>query len=259
MKKRRAMTTEKARLVRADGHKDALEFALAIGLTSDYKNDSKAKKDVIDLSGDAYSVKSGTKRWQIFLYHKSRFETDDAFQSMNGIGQLLIDCINVYPASFQEYKKNKKFYKEKLKFLMRQLCEKLQEKRRIKTFLGKSIFNGGEVNYLSVKHNGVFHVFAYKDVIDTFADYLQIENSKARNKKETSDQKVLLKYNGENLGELEMRNSGANHYKEVLFVMNKLKVLDLLFKEISMTKKFNDGVLIYGSAVKRFGRWLFEK
>ncbi|OGI57330.1 hypothetical protein A3B85_00400 [Candidatus Nomurabacteria bacterium RIFCSPHIGHO2_02_FULL_37_13] len=255
MKKRKAMTTEKARFVRAEGHKDALEFALSIGLKSDYKNDSQAKKDVIDLSGDAYSVKSGNKRWQIFLYHKSRFETDDAFQSMNGIGQILIKCIELYPENFEDYQKNKKFYKEKLRFLMKELLKKFQEKRRVKTFLGKSIFNGGEVNYWAVKHNNIFHVFSYKDVIDTFADNLMVANSKARSKKETSEQKVLFKYKGNNLGELEMRNSGPNHYKEVLFVMNKLKVLDLLFDKIPMKKKLNNKVLLYGESKKKIGRW----
>ena len=255
MKKRKAMTTEKARFVRTEGHKDALEFALSLGLKNDYKNDPQAKKDVIDLSGDSYSVKSGSKRWQIFLYHKSRFETDDAFQSMNGIGQILIKCIELYPENFKDYQKNKKFYKEKLRFLMKELLEKFQEKRRVRTFLGKSIFNGGEVNYLAVKHDNIFHVFTYKEVIRAFADNLGITNSKARSKKETSEQKVLFKYKGNNLGELEMRNSGSNHYKEVLFVMNKLKVLDLLFEKIPMKKKLNNKVLLYGESERKIGRW----
>ena len=45
----------------------------------DYQNDKKAKKDVIDPSGDAYSVKSGSKKWQIFLYGRNRFINDDGF------------------------------------------------------------------------------------------------------------------------------------------------------------------------------------
>lgn len=117
------------------------------------------------------------------------------------------------------------------------------------------MFNGGEVNYLAIKHNNIFHIFAYKDVIDAFAGNLVIANSKARSGQETSEQKVLFKYRGNNLGELEMRNSGANHYKEILFVMNKLKVLDLLFEKIPTAKKFNDKVLLYGNAPRRFGRW----
>jgi hypothetical protein len=68
----------------------------------------KAKKDVIDRSGDAHSVKGGVKRWQFFLYSKSRFETDDAFQSMNGIGQLLIKALEVFPINYADYVKNKR-------------------------------------------------------------------------------------------------------------------------------------------------------
>ena len=59
---KRGLSTEGARIVRQRGHDDALAFALSIGLDSDYKNDVVAKKDVIDLSGDAHSVKSGAKR-----------------------------------------------------------------------------------------------------------------------------------------------------------------------------------------------------
>lgn len=152
-------------------------------------------KDFTFIAGDAYSVKSGQKRWQIFLYGKNRFETDNAFQSMNGIGQLLIECINLYPDSFTDYQKNK---------------------------------------------------------IDVFADNLDVRNSKARNKTQTSDQKVIFKYKDKNLGELEMRNSGFNHYKEVLFVMNKKQVLDLLLNNIKVRGKYKGKILLYGDADKKF-------
>lgn len=76
--KKRGLDSEGARKVRQQGHDDALEFALSIGLNSDYQNDSKAKKDVIDPSGDGHSVKSGNKKWQIFLYGVNRFETDES-------------------------------------------------------------------------------------------------------------------------------------------------------------------------------------
>ena len=146
-------------------------------------------------------------------------------------------------------------YKQKLQNIMKKLCEKFQEERRVKTFLAKSLFNGDEVSYLTIKHNDVFHVFLNKDIINTFGQNLVIENSQARKENDTPAQKVLFKYNNNNMGELEMRNSGHNHYKEVLFVMNKLKVIELLFEKIPVTKRFNDQVLVYGNASKRFGRW----
>lgn len=206
MKKRKAMSSEKAREVRAQGHIDALEFAKLIGLETDYKNNIIAKKDVIDPSGDTHSVKSGKKRWQIFLYSKNRFESDDAFLSMNGIGQLFIKCLNVFPITFDEYQNNKQHYKEILRSPMQELCELLKLKRRVRTFLNKAFFNGGEVDYLTIKHNGLFHVFYNKDVINAFADNLIISNSLARKLGETSEQKVLFKYNNNNLGEIEIRN-----------------------------------------------------
>ena len=43
MAKKRSLSTEDARWVRQKGYNDALEFALAIGLQRDYKNDPQAK------------------------------------------------------------------------------------------------------------------------------------------------------------------------------------------------------------------------
>lgn len=171
MRKSRASTSENARQYRQKGHDDALEFALAIGLDKDYKNDLHAKKDVIDQSGDAHSVKSGEKKWQIFLYGRGRFENDEAFGVMNGIGDLLIDCIDAFPETYSEYQRDKTTSKELLQTPMVRLAEKLQDKRRLKAFLGKSLFNGGEVNYLTVKQDDVFHIFLNKDVVQVFADH----------------------------------------------------------------------------------------
>ncbi|RKZ29141.1 hypothetical protein DRQ29_00650, partial [bacterium] len=91
--RKKAMTSEQARNVRKKGHDDAKEFARLIGLPSDYQNDPQAKKDVVDLAGDAHSVKSGTKKWQIFLYAHSRFEKDKIFKRLNGLGQLMMNCL----------------------------------------------------------------------------------------------------------------------------------------------------------------------
>lgn len=67
IRKKRALSSDAARAVRQKGYDDAMEFALLIGLTTDYKNDPQAKKDVIDPSGDAHSVKGGEIKWQVFL------------------------------------------------------------------------------------------------------------------------------------------------------------------------------------------------
>lgn len=249
------MQSEDARKVRQQGHDDALEFALAIGLDKDYQNDSKAKKDVIDPSGDAHSVKSGVKKWQIFLYGLNRFKSDESFVVMNGIGELLAACINAFPKTFTEYRKDKQSAKEKLRTPMRRLAEKLQKPVRVKAFINKSMFNGGEVDYLTVKHDGLFHIFYYKDVIEKMSGKLEVCNSKAISMGQTLEQKVLFRYEGKNLGELEMRNDSPIHYREIRFNMVKPKVMEFLFKEIPLTKKYSDRVLLYGEAYKKFGRW----
>jgi hypothetical protein len=174
---------------------------------------------------------------------------------MNGIGQLLIKALEVFPINYADYVNSKRLYKENLRIVMRELKDKLTEKRRVKTFLSKAFFNGGEVNYLTVKHDDVFHVFSNKDVVDMLGQYLEVSNSQSAKKNDMSEQKVLFKYKCINVGELEVRNSGENHYKEILFVVNKLKILNLLFEKIQFVKKFNNNVFVYGSAGKKFGRW----
>jgi len=255
IKKSRASTSDNARKYRQQGHDDALLFAFAIGLDADYKNDLKAKKDVIDPSGDAHSVKSGEKKWQIFLYGLNRFESDPFFRVMNGMGQLLIDCINAFPATHEEYEQNKASAKEKLRPHMVAFAEKLQDKHRLKAFISKSIFNGGEVNYLTVFDNKKFHVFWGKEVEQVFADNLTVANSQARQEGQFPEQKVILKFNGTNLGEIEMRNDSPTHYREIRFNMVKPKAMYLLYSKITTQKNYNEGVILYGEAIKHFGNW----
>lgn len=252
---RRASKPDQARAYRQRGHDDALEFALAIGLSRDYQNDPWAKKDVIDPSGDAHSVKSGEKKWQVFLYGLRRFGSDDAFGAMNGIGDLLAQCIKAFPTKFNAYQQDKNISKELLRSPMRNLSELLQNKRRLRAFLNKSMFNGGEVNYLTVKHQDRFHVFLNDDIIRVSGENLEVCNSKARMAGQMPEQKVLFRYEGKNLGELEMRNDSEIHYREVRFNMIKPRVMKLLFASLPRTREFSDKVWVYGNASKRFGRW----
>ncbi|HWQ03082.1 MAG TPA: hypothetical protein VNL38_01255 [Candidatus Nitrosotenuis sp.] len=246
---RRASTPEEARRYRQAGHDDALEFAKAIGLERDYANDRKAKKDVIDPSGDAHSLKSGQKKWQIFLYRRDRFLEDYAFQSMNGIGQLLVHCIDAFPPSYEEFRKNPEAAKARLRTPMKELRDRFQRKALLRAFLSKAIFNSGEVDYLTVKHGGNFHVFWNKDVINTMGTEFEVINSKG-------DQKVLFRWKGNNVGELEIRADSPKHYAEVRFNMLKKKAMELLFTiDAQITSPLNPRVLVYGSATKRFGRW----
>lgn len=255
VKKTRASSSDQARKYRQQGHDDALSFALAIGLDKDYRNDPKAKKDVIDPSGDAHSVKSGQKRWQIFLYGLNRFESDAFFRVMNGMGQLLINCIKSFPPKFEDYQKNKTEAKEKLRPHMVALAEKLQDKDRLRAFIGKSMFNGGEVNYLTVYERGKFNVFWGKEVEHIMADNIEVTNSKALQAGQFPEQKVLLRYKNTNMAEVEMRNDSPVHYREIRFNMLKQKAMALLFDKIKKQKKYNDKVILWGDAAKHFGHW----
>lgn len=255
MRKKRGLSSEGARNVRQKGHDDALAFAIALGLDKDYENELQAKKDVIDPSGDAHSVKSGEKKWQVFLYGLGRFESDEAFRVMNGMGDLLIECIKAFPPSYEEYQCDKITAKEKLRNPMLRLAGKLQNPIRLRALLNKSLFNGGEVRYLTVKNGGLFHVFLNKDVVQVLSDCLEVCNSRAISKGQIAEQKVLFRYNGKNLGELEMRNDSPVHYQEIRFNMIKPKVMEVLFAKIPFVRNYNSLVLVYGNASKHFGRW----
>lgn len=253
IRKKRAFTPEKARQVRQQGHDDTLLFARLIGVSESYKNDLKAKKDVIDLSGEPHSVKSGEKKWQIFLYGLNRFKED--FRAMNGIGEILINCIKIFPETFNDYQNNKNEVKEKLRLHMIELKNKLQDEHRFKVFINKSMFNSGEVNYLTVFDNSKFHVFWGKEIVKIMADNLIVSNSKARQEGQFSEQKVIFKYEGTTLGEIEIRRDSATHYKEILFSILKPKMMKLLYSKIILKRNYNDKIIVYGEANKHFGRW----
>lgn len=256
---KRAMSSQKASAVKLAGHAKEREFAHLIGLGSSYQNDKKAKKDVIDHNGDGHSIKSGDW-WQIFLYSISRIQNDYGFLAMNGMGQLILDCLNVFPQNFDDYKANKQKYKNLLKIPMTKLCEKLQDKNRLKAFLSKSIFNGGEVQFLTVfsKDTRKIHIFYYEDVVDVLAENFSVENSKARTSNQTDAQKVLFK-SSTNIGEIEVRNDSTLHYKEIKFRLNAKKTLDILTSNLknfdlpsTINKIPNDRIYRYGKAIKKF-------
>jgi len=184
----------------------------------------------------------------------TRFEEDVGF-IINGIRDLLIECIKAFPSTFQQYQQGKDSAKQRLRVHMVKLAEKLQDAMLLKAFLDKSIFNSGEVDYLTVKHKNLFHVFYYKDVLDVMCGNFEVCNSRAISSGQVPEQKVLLRYKGINLGELEMRNDSPVHYRQVRFNMIIPKVISLLFKEIPVTKEYSKRVLVHGNAGKLFGCW----
>ncbi|MCM8827611.1 MAG: hypothetical protein NC904_08890 [Candidatus Omnitrophica bacterium] len=251
MARKKAMTSQKASYVKRRGHMDSREFAEYLGIGKEYKSDPRAKKDVIDLVGYSYSVKGGEKKWQIFLYGKTRFEKDYTFKGINGLAELFLQCIESFPENRADYLKNKELYKRNLQKPMRQLCEKLKEKRILEAFLHKSIFNSGEVDFLVIKEGGVFHVFWHEDVVEVLANNYEVENSKARGKNQLDDQKVVFKVSGKTHGEIEMRNDSHVHYREVKFWLDKKLTFNLLITHISKRENLNNKIILYGKAISK--------
>ncbi len=230
-----------------------MAFAQEIGLSSDYRNDPHAKKDVIDPAGDAHSLKSGEKKWQVFLYSRSRFETDDGFQALNGIGELLIHCIDTFPPSYEDYRKDPNASKVRLRTPMREIKDRFQRKALLRAFLMKAFFNGGEVNYLTVLHQNVYHVFLNTQVVQVMGDAFEVVNSTSTGDN-PPEQKVLFRVAGINACELEMRNDSAQHYQEIRLNAIVPRVMDLL-RTIDPVHPYSESVLVYGNAIARFGHW----
>jgi len=255
MPKKKAMTSEKASFVKRKGHADAREFAEVLGIGKEFKSNPTAKKDVIDSEGYSYSVKSGEKKWQIFLYGKSRFLENFTFKSMDGLSEIFLECIESFPESRKEYLNDKRKYKEKLKEPMRKLCQKLQDKKLLAGFIDKSMFNSGEVDFLVIKEKEQFHVFWGRDVVKVLTENLRVENSKARSSLQLDDQKVVFKFSGKTLGEIEMRNDSDIHYREVKFWMGKNQTLDLLKSKIFPSERASERLILYGTAIKKLRKY----
>lgn len=251
MAKKKAMTSEKASYVKRKGHADAREFAECLGIGKEYKSEPQAKKDVIDLEGHSYSVKSGEKKWQIFLYGKTRFEKDYTFRGMNGLGELFLQCIETFPELRSHYLKNKELYKNNLQKPMRKLCRRLKEKRILAAFIDKSMFNSGEVDFLVIKNGENFHVFWGREVVEILTQCFEVENSKARGKNQFDDQKVIFKVSGKTYGEIEMRNDSEIHYREIKFWLDKKLTFNLLKSKIDKTQNFDTMIILYGKAINK--------
>lgn len=214
------------------------------------------KKDVFDKQGNRHSIKSGKKKWQIFLYGTSRFEKDFVFQRLNGIGLILLQALQELP-TYEEYQKDKAKYKKLIQPHMRQLCGILQNKQSLKAFLSKSIFNAGEVEYLTIKiYDKEFEKFeegfyiVHKDnVLDIFTNKIEVVNSKAQRKNEFDDLKVIFKIDNKNFCEIEIRTD-KNNYKRVMFRMDKKIAFELL-SNLELTK-IKDNIFCLGISKKSF-------
>lgn len=254
MARRRAMTTERARSVKLAGHQAEKEFADLIG---GQVYVGSRKKDVIDAQGNIHSVKSGEKKWQIFLYGQNRFEKSIGFLG----APFFVACINSFPDKWSEYQSNKSLFKTKLQRPMEELKDFLLEKENRYffhcnklIFLLEALFHSSEVDYFTVKDGPIFHIFDAEEVIKTIDDSVTLINSKAGQAGQMDDQKVVFKLTEDNttIGEIEMRNDSEVHYKQIKFWMDREKTLQLLKDKISSQKSRSANLITYGKATSKF-------
>ena len=248
---RRAMTSERASLKKIGGHLREHEFAALI--SGEVSADSgQEKKDVIDQQHKWHSVKGGTY-WQIFLYRRSRLVSNTILQAIGGVSEALIACIDALPDDRAEYKRNPLPYKLAIQAPMLRLAETLNDDRVRAAFYEKALFNGGEVQYLSViDFDEIWHVFPSRFVVNYLSN-LVISNSKAFCAGQFDAQKVLIK-DGVNIGEIELRTDSDQHYREAKFRINGKKLLASLVASANEHTKLDigKGIMLYDRARRTF-------
>lgn len=250
------------------------------------------KGDIKDIDGKLHSVKSG-KKWQVFLYGYGRISTS---QHIN----ILQPCLDAFPENYAQYLVDREkciAYKElyvsnhgrdaakylsndevsaslgantyidaknKLEKATLSVCELLNDKDRLHSFLDEALFNNGEVAYLAIEDttsnkDRLFRVFSRDDVLDILSERLHPAISIAGRVPEdfnVAGQKTLLRYekaNGgpKNIVEIEIRNDSAIHYRQVRFNMYAKDALYLLLSEpkTKAVKVINSYLAVHGQAI----------
>ena len=252
---KRAMTSTAASYKKRSGHINERSFAYLID--GEVVGDRTDKTDVIDQEYNTYTVKGG-EWWQIFLYSRDRFVTNTEFRIIGNIANLFIDCIDAFPENRSDYLEDKTYFKERLQEPMRQLKDEICKPDIFPQLLSKAIFNGDEVDYLSIlpkelssqavlsdqKH---FHLFSAEDVVSLLSTKLEIANSRARGRGQMDAQKVIFRY-GKNVGEIEIRTDSDLHYKQAKWRFNSPAILSLLRSNLDVVYVEDRQVSVYGSA-----------
>jgi len=274
----RGSSSDQATKYKKKGHKDEELFS---ALIKGQVISGTGKADVIDSSKSTYSVKGGAKKWQIFLYGENRFIEDKGFHFSN-IGNFFLDSLNSFPKEYSLYKSDKEKAKKKLldfyelnnkkpilvedylqvignsnqylnsKILLMEVNKKikevLSEKDNLKKFLMKSIFDGENVDFWSIKDNELFLVFDREEAVEVLSSSLTADLSKQTTGRQDditlAGQKVLLKSKN-NVVEIEVRNDSDKHYRQIRFNMIREKTIDILKRYFNEKKIFNDKVRFY--------------
>ena len=253
---KRAMPSRVASYKKRNGHINEHHFANLIdGEVVGRRTD---KTDVVDPEGNTYSVKS-LEWWQIFLYVRQRFVDNTEFRQIGNVADIIIDCLDAFPGTREEYEADKVAAKRRLQQPMRMLKDEIRKPTIFPQLLRKGIFNGNEVDFLAIlpleisggnipleqKH---FHVFYSSDVVDLLSTKLDVQNSRARGHGQMDAQKVIFRYRNRNVGEIEIRTDSKVHYKQAKWRFNAPSILGLLRSNLEATVVGDKQVSIYGNA-----------
>lgn len=248
MAKKKAMSTAKASYKKTVGHVNEMLFCKKFGISE--PNPGQGKVDCL-LNGRKFSLKRGY-RYQMALYSN----TSTVWNNLpNHISDKIMACLNVFPDTREEYRRNKSAYNENLKEPMVELKEVLEIKENLEAYLN-FIFRDNEVEAFAIRNtNGIQHIFDADEFIDVLIDNIIVRNSKARNQDELDNQKVLFKIkinNRElNLVENEIRRDSVIHYKQWLSICiafspskpHGARLLPLLQREIIETNIIQGHIL----------------
>lgn len=258
--RKRAMTSEQASLKKISGQVNEYDFAELIGGEVNLGSPTD-KKDVIDQQHRSHSVKGGTW-WQIFLYAKSRLLTNTIFRGLGNLAKIMIQCLDAFPEDRNDYLKDKHSAKTRLQEPMYLLMQEIKKPEIFPALIEKSLFNGGEVNYLSILPNSLpntlplsekhFHVFSQRDVVSLLSTHLEIRNSKARNSLQMDNQKVVFRFNNKNLGEIEIRTDSDKHYREIKWRLNSPAIFEILTSNLESITLAGQQISVYGKAKNTF-------
>lgn len=253
--KKKAMSSEKASHVKIAGHTNETNFVALIGgkvIPGHTKPDAEK-------NGFKFSLKKECKRIQFALYSRN-----SSYWNISSPSSMLCkEILSIYPSSFAEYQQNKPHYKGLLREKMVNLKNHLSDLDNLKDYLRFIITNVDEVHYMVFQDGQNHYIFDAVQVIDIIAINARVENSKALKVGDNPEQKVVIKTKNSqdkfrNLIELEIRNSGNNHYAEFLAVCNRDNLLNLLKAHIPEEKIFKDIVhfsevlFVRGNAIANF-------
>ena len=250
--KKKAMSSEKASVVKKAGHSNEDDFAALIGgvVVKGHTKPDVVKNDI------GFSLKKVCKRIQFALY--SRNSTNWAQGSESA--QICKDLLTIYPPTFEEYKTNKQNTKQQLRTKMLLLKEHLATNpENLREYLSLVMTNHGEVEYLVMRdRDDKQYIFNANEAIDTIVKNAIVANSQSRKAGDTPEQKTLITIPNQkeskyvNLMELETRNSSPGHYAEFLCVCNRDPLFDLLVKHITEEQVFKEKMVVRGSAINNF-------